>query len=128
MINSIFFKFFLACCVGTFANFASRILLSSYMTYVSSILLAYIIGMIVSYVICRWLVFSPSQNSTARQIWIFTLINGFALTQTVLISIFLTNYVFMNMPLDMSETYSHLIGILIPIFTTYRFHKIWTFR
>jgi putative flippase GtrA len=117
--------------VGGFAagvNFFSRILLSHFLTFVVAVVIAYLIGMMVAFVLSKVLVFQPETGRTAKQFYYFTLVNIVAVVQTVIVSVFLVDYLFPL--LDYSyypEEIAHFIGISVPIFSSFLGHKYITF-
>jgi putative flippase GtrA len=126
--NKQFVRFIL---VGGFAagvNLVSRILLSSFFSYTTAIILAYLIGMLTAYLLCKFLVFNAKLSSTPHQIGYFIVINGVALIQTILVSILFAHYLLRGIPdLALRETIAHFIGLSIPLFTSYIGHKFITF-
>jgi putative flippase GtrA len=128
-LNHSFTKFIFAGGFAALVNFFSRIVLSNYLNYISAIIVAYIIGMITAYAICRLWVFQAKENSSLQQIAYFTLVNIFAILQTLFVSLFFAHYIFINiMDMELRETLAHFIGIIVPVFTSYLGHKYVTFR
>lgn len=124
-----FIRFVLAGGTAALANFLSRIMLSFYLDYVPSIVFAYLIGMTTAYLICRAWVFEASSNTAIQQIGYFTLVNVFAVLQTVVISLIFANYIFSSIDdLQLRETMGHFIGICVPVFTSFLGHKYMTFK
>lgn len=124
-----FSKFLLAGGVAAAANFSSRYFLGFYMQYVPSIIFAYLIGMVTAYVICRLFVFESQKNSMFQQISYFTIINIFAVSQTIVVSLLFSDYVLIIINnLSLRESIAHFIGICVPIFTSYLGHKYVTFK
>src|SRR5579883_2080745 len=89
-----FIRFVLAGGVAALANFLSRIVLGFYFDFIPSIVVAYLIGMTTAYLICRAWVFEAQTNTAAQQIGYFTLVNVFAVLQTIIISVLFADYVF----------------------------------
>lgn len=124
------FAFFLlangmaACC-----NFGSRIILGNYMGFAPSIILAYFIGMVIAFLLCRYLVFKSQENNLIQQISYFCLVNGLGITITLAVSLALANYIliFVN-PISWREALAHFIGICAPAFTSYLGHRHLSFR
>lgn len=124
-----FIKFIGAGGVAALVNFISRMMLSTTFDYALSIVIAYLIGMITAYALCRLFVFSTSVNTSLQQVSYFTLVNLLAILQTVIVSLFLNEYAF-SWVTDVSfrEASAHFIGICIPVFTSYLGHKYMTFK
>lgn len=128
-MNTQIIKFILGNGVAAACNFFSRFFLGFFLDYVPSIVIAYIIGMTTGYLICRTWVFESQQNSILQQIGYFTLVNIFALAQTLVISLLFANYIFMGIQdIEIRESAAHIMGIAFPIFTSYIGHKYLTFR
>ena len=128
-VNTELIKFISANGFAAFLNFTTRIFFSSIFNYATAIVLAYFIGMTTAYILCRLLVFKPKKNNPLQQMAYFILVNIFALIQTLIISLILTNYVFLWInELSLRETSAHFIGICIPVFTSYIGHKYITFK
>lgn len=117
--------------VGGFAalvNFISRIMLNKLTSYSVAIIIAYLIGMITAFVLSKVFVFKPQRKETSRQIFYFTVVNIFAVIQTLLVSLFLVNMLLPAINYNYrNEEVAHFIGICIPIFSSYLGHKHMTF-
>jgi putative flippase GtrA len=117
--------------VGGFAaiiNFSSRIILSNFFTYSVAIFIAYIIGMIVAFLLSRALVFNATKNTASKQVLYFVLVNVVAVLQTLGISILLVNVIFPSLHFNFyNEEGAHIIGISVPIFSSFLGHKYFSF-
>lgn len=125
-----FLHFLLACGIAAAVNFESRIWIGHYTSYATSIVLAYGLGIATAFILCRCFVFESKKNDTKKQILIFTLVNLFAILQTLAVSLTLDRYI---LPLWIHDTFArkevaHFIGICVPAFTSYIGHKFWSFR
>lgn len=128
-INTEFINFVWVGGFSALVNITSRILFNSIFHYIISIIIAYLIGMTTAYFLCRLLVFTPKKNNTFQQIGYFILINVLAVLQTIIVSLVLVNYVFLWInDLSIRETFSHFIGVCVPVFTSYVGHKYLTFK
>ena len=118
--------------VNTFAavvNFSSRIFLGEFMSYTLSIIVAYIVGMIVSFSLCRLFLFQESNNKKSSEILYFTVINIVSVILTVCISLFMFHIgLLMMRDLFLREEVAHGIGLCAPAFLSYLGHKYITFR
>lgn len=123
-----FAKFILAGGLAALVNFGSRFLLSEVFTYAVSILIAYCIGMITAFILNRVFVFEVASGQMRRQILWFTLVNIAAVTQTLLISLVLAKVMLPWMGLNAhAEELAHLVGIIVPVFSSYLGHKYLSF-
>ena len=118
--------------VGGFAalvNFLSRILYNTRLNYEWAVFFAYLTGMITAYILSRYLVFGPSRRSKRSELFRFTIINLIAIVQVWGISVGLALYVFPWLAFDYHPyEIAHLIGLSIPVFTSYLGHKYFSFK
>ena len=128
-INAEFIKFVMAGGVAALINFSSRIILSFVFDYVTAIVIAYLLGMATAYGLCRLFVFLPTRNNNLQQIGYFSLVNIFAILQTLAVSLVLVSYLhFFTDDIALREALAHFVGVCIPIFTSYLGHKFLTFK
>lgn len=124
------FLVFLA--VGGFAalvNFVSRILYNTWLSYEWAVFLAYLTGMMTAYALSRYFVFGPSDRSKMVEIYRFAIVNLVAVIQVWGISVGLARYIFPLMAFDYYPyEIAHLIGLSMPIFTSYLGHKYFSFK
>jgi putative flippase GtrA len=126
-----FLKFLLTGGFAAGVNFCTRILLSKFLPFSVAVVLAYIVGMIIAFVLSKILVFEDAKNKkeTPKQFFYFALVNVFAILQTLIVSLFLANYLFPKANITRyAEEIAHLVGISIPIFSSYLGHKYVTFK
>lgn len=115
--------------VASIVHILSRFVLSFFVSYRIAIVLAFFVGMATGFVLFKTLVFeSKSSQKTFREVVWYIFVNMLALVQTYLISIGLSEHVFpwarMNVrPYDVA----HIIGVLVPVITSYFGHKYLTF-
>ena len=118
--------------VGGFAaavNFVSRILLSEMMSYRWSIIVAYIFGMLTAYFLSKFFVFEKSSRKPVHEFYYFSLVNLLAVCQVWGISVFLAEYIFPKIGFGFySMEIAHIIGLSVPIFTSFLGHKYWSFK
>ena len=110
-------------------NFASRILYNHWLDYSTSIILAYLTGMVTAFVLARLFVFTASSQNWQRSALIFTLVNVAAVLQTWAISMGLAYYVLPGVGVTrFAPEIAHAAGVAFPVFTSYLGHKHWSFR
>lgn len=115
--------------IAAAVNIASRIVYGLWMNYSASILLAYLTGMVTAFVLARSYVFPGGRNSVRRSALYFTAVNAIALVQTWVVSITLAEHVFPSLGLRQhAQTLAHVIGVGVPVFTSYLGHREWSFR
>lgn len=133
MIHKIFSKQFISfLIVGGIAatvNFLSRIFYDQYCSFSSSVIFAYLTGMVTAFFLAKIFVFKSSTQTIKQSAIIFALVNVFAAAQTWVISMILNFYI---LPALGFEKYvaeiASAVGIAFPIFTSYLGHKRWSFK
>jgi putative flippase GtrA len=110
-------------------NWGSRILYNIWMPYSSAIIVAYITGMITAFILAKLFVFKSSTQSTGRSVFFFTLVNLVAVLQTWAVSVGLAYWLFPRLGMNWHDrNIAHLVGVAIPVFTSYAGHKRWSFK
>jgi putative flippase GtrA len=110
-------------------NFLSRILYNRTFDFSTSVILAYLTGMVTAFVLAKLFVFKDSQQSLGRSWLFFVLVNVVAVAQTWLISIVLAFHVLPWLGITaFRNEIAHAIGVAAPVFTSYLGHKRWSFR
>ncbi|CAN7433656.1 GtrA family protein [Paraburkholderia hospita] len=128
-VSKDFLMFLLTGGFAAAVNWGSRIVYNIWMPYSAAIVVAYITGMVTAFILAKLFVFTKSTQSTARSVFFFTLVNLVAVLQTWAVSVALAYYVlpwagFTWHTLD----FAHLVGVAVPVFTSYIGHKKWSFR
>lgn len=132
MINSFLSKQFLfflvAGGIAALVNFISRILFNQWVNFSTAIILAYLCGMATAFILSKLFVFKENKQTLGNSIFYFCIVNLAAIAQTWAISMLLA---YKLLPLLGIESFvreiSHIIGIVIPVFTSYIGHKRWSF-
>ena len=111
------------------ANFGSRFLFSLWVRYEWAIVLAFLVGLTVGFLLMRGYVFNASGKSFWRQAALFLAVNLFALLQTLLVSVALDRWVlpFLGV-VSRTEALAHMVGVLVPMVTSYYGHRMATFK
>lgn len=133
MIKKIFSnQIFLFLITGVFAaacNFLSRIIFNNWFNYSTSIILAYLIGMITAFLLNKKIVFKETSQQLHISILYFTIINLFGIFQTWLVSLVVNSYLspyFVTK--SYSEMFAHAVGLSFPFFFSYLGHKKFSFK
>jgi putative flippase GtrA len=110
-------------------NVGSRIVYSHWLGFSSAVVLAYLTGMVTAFVLARLFVFRDSQQTLRSSAVRFALVNVVAVVQTWLISMGLAYYVlpWAGVHRFVPEI-AHIVGVVVPVFTSYVGHKRWSFR
>ena len=128
-LSTQFLRFLIVGGLAAGVNFISRILLSDAMSYRWSIIAAYVIGMLTAYLLSRAFVFEKSSRKPLHELYYFSIVNLLAVCQVWGISVFLAEYVFPKSGFDFfPEGIAHIIGLSVPIFTSFVGHKYWSFK
>ena len=129
MITPEFLRFLIAGGISAFANFGSRFIFSNFFSFGVAVFVAYLIGMLVAFLLMRGHVFNASQGPILPQLIKFVGVNFFAMIQTLAISLVMASWAFPSMGIvEQAEALGHLVGVLVPVVTSYFGHKFLTFR
>jgi putative flippase GtrA len=124
-----FWRFLVAGSAAAAANFGSRFLFSLWIRYEWAIVLAFMVGLTVGFLLMRGYVFNARDKPLGRQVAIYAAVNFLALLQTLLVSIELARWA---MPfagtVPRAEALAHFAGVLVPIVTSYFGHRMVTFK
>jgi len=127
-LNNEFTRFVLTGGFAAGVNFLSRVGLSEFYSYRYSVFFAYLIGMVTAFILSKLFVFEKTSQSTHNEFVKFTLVNILAVIQVWLISVGLAEYGFPAIQFNYyPEAIAHLIGISVPVITSYFGHKYFTF-
>jgi len=124
-----FVKFLLVGGLAALVNFFSRIGFSQYVSFSVAVLLAFPVAMTTAFVLSKKYVFTESSQSVFKQYYYFFLVNIFAAIQVWVISVGLAEYLFIWLDYHFfREELAHMIGIIVPVFTSYIGHKKFSFK
>lgn len=123
-----FVAFLVAGGIAAACNVGSRFLFERAFSYEVAIVLAYGVGMVVAFVIMRAFVFR-SAGSKAGELARFVIVNLLGVAQTLLVSVAVARWVAPAIGLAKhAETVGHLVGVGVPVFTSFVGHKYFSFR
>jgi putative flippase GtrA len=124
-----FVVFFLCNSFAAVLNFGSRILFSKLLPYWAAVFFAYCIGLITAFVLNKLFVFDAKSGKTSRQLFGYIIVNILGLAQTFLISLLLRNVIFPRTGFTFHpDEAAHLVGIAVPVFTSFLGHKYFSFK
>ena len=124
-----FFQFLMVGGFSAGVNFISRIGFSELVSYRYAIILAYLVGMITAFLLSKHYVFEKSGRLFKDELIDFTIVNIIAVIQVWLISVGLAEYFFPYINFSFyPEEIAHLIGLGIPVISSYFGHKYFSFR
>ena len=123
-----FVLFVLAGGTAALVNILSRIALNWVMPYEAAIVAAYLCGMTTAYLLNRHFVFAASGRAVASEYLRFALVNLAAVVQVWVVSVGLARLIFPAIGFAWhAETVAHVIGVVVPVFTSYLGHKHFSF-
>ena len=123
-----FLLFLLAGGVAALVNILSRIALNLVMPYEVAIVVAYLCGMTTAYLLNKYFVFAASGRGAASEYLRFALVNLAAVAQVWIVSVGLARFVFPAIGFSWhADTVAHVIGVAVPVFTSYLGHKHFSF-
>lgn len=124
-----FLAFLLTGGTAAVVNFCSRIVYNVWVNFSTSIVLAYVTGMITAFILARLFVFKESRQAFHRSATFFVLVNAVAVMQTWLISMGMVYYALPVIGVThFVREIAHGVGVAVPVFTSYIGHKRWSFR
>jgi putative flippase GtrA len=128
VLSQPFVRFALSGGLAAAANIFSRILISQVADYSTAIVIAYLIGMTMAYILMKLFVFDKSGRGISQEYIRFGLVNLIAIVQVWLVSMAFFKIIFPAIQFHFhTETISHAIGVFVPVFTSYLLHKYFTF-
>jgi putative flippase GtrA len=114
--------------IAAVVNLGTRIAFNVVMPFELAVILAYLCGMTTAYVLARLFVFERSGRAVHDEYLRFALVNLVAIVQVWIVSVGLADIVFPRIGFDWySYTVAHLIGVIVPVFTSYIGHKHFSF-
>lgn len=129
MITKQFLCFLLSGGVAAGLNLGSRFLFSQVFNFEVAVVLAFFVGLVSGFVLMRFFVFDGGGKPVVSQAGKYVAVNLFALLQTFLISLFFARWALPAVGItDNAEALGHLVGVLVPVVTSYFGHKFLTFR
>lgn len=124
-----FATFLVAGGIAALANVLSRMGFSLVFPLAVAVVLAYLVGMAVAFVLMRARVFPPGQGSLRRQVALFAAVNVVAVAQTLVVTLLLARWALPAMGVTSHvEDIAHVVGVGVPIVTSFLGHKYLSFR
>jgi putative flippase GtrA len=113
--------------LAALANVGSRVAYSLVVSLPVAVVLAYLTGMVVAFALNRWFVFEHARDQVGRRAARFVVVNLLAVLQTLLVTLVGAWALRRSGAGEASETVAHVVGVLIPVFSSYLMHRQWTF-
>jgi putative flippase GtrA len=115
--------------IAALANIASRFAFSHFLPLEAAVVLAYLAGMAVAFALMRAHVFRPASGSLRRQVTMFAAVNAVALAQTLAVTLLLAQWLLPALGVrNHADDIAHIVGVCVPIVTSYFGHKHVSFR
>jgi putative flippase GtrA len=128
-VKTEFVQFLLVGGLAALVNFLSRIFINNFVSYSTSVVLAYVVGMTTAFILSKYFVFEQSGRHHLHELRDFTIVNLVAIPQVWGISVGLAGYVFPAIGYTFyAPEAAHLIGLAVPAVTSYFGHKYFSFR
>jgi putative flippase GtrA len=110
-------------------NWGSRFLFSEFFRFEVAVVLAFLVGLFSGFILMRVFVFNGAGKPIVPQAGKYVAVNLFALVQTLVISLVLARWLLPSFGIgEHAEALAHLVGVLVPVVTSYFGHKFLTFR
>lgn len=123
-----FVRFLVTGGIAAGVNVVSRYFFSMIMEYRVAVIVAYLCGMTTAWVLSRAFVFEQTGRSRGAEYLRFGIVNLVAAAQVWVVSVGLAEYAFPALGFTWhTETVAHVIGVIIPVFTSYLGHKHFSF-
>lgn len=128
LLASRFARFLITGGIAASVNVVSRYFLSMTMDYRWAVIVAYLCGMTTAWVLSRLFVFEETGRGRAAEYARFGLVNMVAAAQVWVVSVGLAEYAFPKLGFGWHpEEVAHVIGVIVPVFTSYLGHKHFSF-
>jgi putative flippase GtrA len=115
--------------IAAAANYGSRFGFSLWFSYPVAIVLAYLVGMTVAFLLMRQYVFEGGGKALGPQVIKFTLVNVLAVLQTLVVSLVLARWPAAGAGRHRARGGDRACGgVAVPVVTSYFGHKRATFR
>ena len=123
-----FVSFLITGGIAALVNIGARIIFNFFMRFEIAVIVAYLCGMTTAYVLARYFVFERSGRTVHDEYIRFTLVNLAAIAQVWIVSVGLADFGFPWLGFTWhSHTVAHVIGVAVPVFTSYIGHKRFSF-
>jgi putative flippase GtrA len=130
-ISRTFASFVVCGGIAACVNLGTRWCFSLFLPYPVAITLAYMMGMLSGFLLFKLVVFRSRgpETKVLRESWRFVVVNALALLQTLAVSIFLAEWFFPAIGFTFhGHDIAHVIGVAVPVISSYFFHKNYTFQ
>lgn len=129
MKDRTFIYFLVAGGVAAVVNIAARYVINKFTYFEVAVVVAYMIGLLTAYILCRLFVFGPSGRSRSSELHRFVVVNIGALFVVWVVSVGLARVIFPALNFTWhAEDIAHVTGVLAPAIVSFFGHKYYSFR
>ena len=115
--------------IAAIINIITRVILSKIFNFEIAVILAYFVGMLTAFLLTKKFVFIKSRKRITKSFAAFALVNLFALIQTWVVSVVLSNLLLPAIGIILyKDLIAHSTGVMIPVFSSYFGHKYISFK
>ncbi len=124
-----FFCFVAVGALAAIANMVSRYFLDFVMVFELAVLIAYVIGMVIAFVLFQKLIFGAPDTPVKTRIFRFCVVNAVGAVLAVLVSSLMARVVFPSWGWTFHPAeIAHFIGVSVPAISSYFGHKLYTYK
>lgn len=110
-------------------NIGSRVLYQHWLDFSFAVIVAYATGMVTAYVLAKLFVFKTSDQPLHRSALFFVLVNLVGIAQTWIVSMGMAYYLLPSLGVTLfAKEIAHVVGVAVPVFTSYIGHQRLSFR
>ncbi|MGD2131244.1 MAG: GtrA family protein [Maricaulaceae bacterium] len=124
-----FIRFVATASVAALTNLIGRFVLDVWLPFEMAVVLAYLAGMVVAFVMFQRLIFGDPGSPVGRQVYRFCLVNAMNLGLTVAVASLLARLVFPAIGMSWRpDDVAHVIAVAAPALPAYLGHKHYTYK
>lgn len=124
-----FIRFVATGSIAAISNLIARYLLDFFLVFEVAVVLAYIVGMVVAFILFQKVIFGDPQTPLSRRIFRFCVVNALGAFLALAVSSAMARIVLpaAGWTFHPAEL-AHFVGVAVPAFTSYFLHKHYTFK
>ena len=123
-----FFGFLVVGGVAALLHWLTRILLSVWLSFSSAVIIAYVIGMSVAFLLNSYFIFPRSEKARHAQARDFIWVNLSFFPIVWLASLMINHFLKLIGMVSHTEELAHALAISLPMFATFLIYKFFTFK
>lgn len=129
LLSKEYLSFLAAGGASVVANISARVVLSAWLPYPISVAIAYVVGMVVAFLLMKRYVFTRSTKPLRAEVIGFCVVNALGLVQTVAVSYAALAYAFPMLGFVwQSELLAHGLSLATLAVTSFFLHRRFTFH